>query len=66
MKSAVLSLLVVCGTMLAAPASARAAETIVEDVPIAGGLAALADAAEARPVPDRARFVAELARVIYS
>ena len=66
MKSPVLSLLIVCGTMLAAPAPARAAETIGEDVPIAGGLAALADAAEARPVPDRARFVAELARVIYS
>ena len=66
MKSPVLSLLIVCGTMLAAPVSLRAAETIVEDVPIAGGLAALADAAEARPVPDRARFVAELARVIYS
>jgi hypothetical protein len=52
--------------MLAAPVPARAAETIVEDIPIAGGLAALAEAAEARPVPDRARFVAELARVIYS
>src|SRR4051812_272922 len=51
--------------MLAAT-PARAAETITEDVPIAGGLAALAEAAEARPVPDRARFVAELARIIYS
>ena len=66
MKSAALSLLIVCGTMLAAAAPARAAETITEDVPIAPGLAALADAAEARPVPDRARFVAELARIIYS
>ncbi len=66
MKFAALSLLIVCGTMLAAAAPARAAETIVEDIPVAGGLAALADAAEARPAPDRARFVAELARIIYS
>jgi hypothetical protein len=65
-KFAALSLLIVCGAMLAAAAPARAAETIVEDVPVAGGLAALADAAEARPAPDRARFVAELARIIYS
>ena len=66
MKSAALSVLIVCGTMLAAAVPARAAETITEDIPIAGGLSALAEIAEATPAPDRARFVAELARVIYS
>src|SRR6266853_152819 len=50
----------------AAAVPAFAAETLVEDAPVAGGLAALADVAEVAPVPDRARFVAELARVIYS
>ena len=66
MKSAALSLLIVCGAMLAADVPVRAAETIAEDVPVAGGLAALAGLAEVSPVPDRPRFVAELARVIYS
>ena len=66
MKSAALSLLIVCGMMLAAAVPARADETVTEDIPIAGGLAALAEIAEATPAPDRARFVAELARIIYS
>jgi hypothetical protein len=65
-KPAVLSLLLVCGTMPAAAVPARAAETVSEDVPIAGGTAALAGLADVKPVPDRARFVAEIARVIYS
>jgi hypothetical protein len=49
-----------------AASAARAAENNSEDVPVAGGLAALAAIAEVNPVPDRARFVSELARVIYS
>ena len=63
-----MALIVVCGTMLATAAAvaAFAAETTTEDLPVAGGLAALAEVAEVSPVPDRARFVAELARVIYS
>jgi len=68
-KPAALALIVVCGTMLvtAVAVPAFAAETtIAEDVPIAGGVAALAALAEVSPVPDRARFVAEVARVIYS
>lgn len=68
MKPAVLALIVVCGTMLvtAAAVPAMAAETMTENVPVAGSLSALADLAEVSPVPDRARFVAELVRVIYS
>ena len=68
MKTAALALIVVCGTMLgtAAAVPALAAEPISEDVPVAGGLAALAALADVAPVPDRARFVAEVARVIYS
>src|SRR3981081_2239838 len=50
----------------AAAIPAFAADTLVEDARLAGGAAALADVAEVTPVPDRARFVAELARVIYS
>jgi len=44
----------------------EAAEPMTEGVPVAGGLAALAALADVAPVPDRARFVAEVARVIYS
>jgi hypothetical protein len=65
----VIASIVVCGTMLAAAASVRAAEPLVpvtEDVPVPGRLAALADLADVMPVPDRARFVAELARIIHS
>ena len=69
MKPAALALIVVCGTMLvtadAVPAFA-AETTITEDVSVAGGVSALAALADVSPVPDRARFVAELARVIYS
>ena len=66
MKPAVLSLLLVCGTMPATAVPARAAETVSEDIPVAGGTAALAALADVRPVPDHARFVVELVRVIYS
>jgi hypothetical protein len=43
-----------------------AAVIVSEDVPVAGGTAAFARAAGIDPPPDRARFVAELARVLYS
>ena len=68
MKSAALSLLIVCGTMLAARGTrcARPRRSVTEDVPVAGASPRSPTPAEARPVPDRARFVAELARVIYS
>jgi hypothetical protein len=44
---------------------AAAAPGVTEDVPVPGGTAALAKALEIDPVPDRARFAAELARIIY-
>jgi hypothetical protein len=52
--------------LLVAPRSvAAAAPGVGEDVPVPGGTAALAKALEIEPVPDRARFVAELVRIIY-
>jgi len=51
--------------MLLAPRLvAAAAPGVSEDVPVPGGTAALAKALEIDPVPDRARFAAELARII--
>jgi hypothetical protein len=50
---------------LPAPA-AGAGQSIAEDVPVRGGVAALAAAASVAPAPDRARAVAELARAVYS
>src|SRR5262245_34873869 len=52
--------------MIGAPRLVTAAAPAVsEDVPVPGGTAALAKALEIDPVPDRARFAAELARIIY-
>src|SRR5687768_14528087 len=52
--------------MLVAPRlAATAAPGVSEDVPVPGGTAALAKALDIDPVPDRARFAAELARIIY-
>ena len=52
--------------MLVAPRLVTAAAPgVSEDVPVPGGTAALAKALEIDPVPDRARFAAELARIIY-
>jgi hypothetical protein len=52
--------------MLVAPRLvATAAPGVSEDVPVPGGTAALAKALDIDPVPDRARFAAELARIIY-
>jgi hypothetical protein len=50
---------------LLAPA-AGAGQNTPEDVPVRGGVAALAAAASVEPAPDRARAVAELARAVYS
>jgi hypothetical protein len=43
-----------------------AGQNTPEDVPVRGGVAALAAAASVAPAPDRARAVAELARAVYS
>jgi hypothetical protein len=42
-----------------------AAATVSEDVPVPGGRAALAGTFDIHPIPDRARFVSELARLLY-
>ena len=54
-------------SMLVAPLVAAAASPVVsEDVPVPGGTAALAKAIGLAIVPDRARFAAELARVVHT
>jgi len=58
--------LVVC-VLLSLPAAAFAAgPSFTEDVPVRGGIAALSDAIPLSPAPDRARFIAEAIRVVYS
>ena len=51
--------------LVAAAVGAATAPGVSEDVPVPGGTAALAKALEIDPVPDRARFAAEVARIIY-
>jgi hypothetical protein len=51
---------------LSAPALGAGQTTTAEDVPVRGGVAALAAAASVAPAPDRARAVAEIARAVYS
>jgi hypothetical protein len=54
-------------TLLASsPLVATASPAASEDVPVPGGTAALAGAVGIAPVPDQARFAAELARLVYS
>ena len=53
--------------LISLPAPALGAgQNTTEDVPVRGGIAALAAAASVAPAPDRARAVAELARAVYS
>ena len=53
-------------SVLTAPHLASGSSSAVsEDVPVPGGTAALATAIGLEPVPDRARFAAELVRVVY-
>src|SRR5205085_1047027 len=47
-------------------AAAAAGSSFTEDVPVRGGIAALADAIPISPAPDRARFITEAIRVVYS
>lgn len=51
---------------LPAPAFGAGQTTAAEDVPVRGGVAALAAVASVAPAPDRARAVAEIARAVYS
>ena len=53
--------------LLFTPAAAVAAgPSPTEDVPVRGGIAALSDVVPLSPPPDRARFLAETIRVVYS
>jgi hypothetical protein len=55
-----------CASIVAAfSLSAAAAAVISEDVPVPGGTAAFVRAIGIRAAPDRSRFVAEVARLIY-
>ena len=47
-------------------ASYAAGSTSSEDIPVRGGIAALADAIPIVPAPERARFLPEAIRVVYS
>jgi len=51
---------------LPAPAIGAGQTAATEDVPLRGGVAALAAVASVAPAPDRPRAVAELARAVYS
>ena len=64
-RTAALTGLLSVAILVAPRLVAAAAPVVSEDVPVPGGTAALAKALEIDPVPDRARFAAELARIIY-
>ena len=68
MKLTVPSLIVLCGSLvLCLPAALFAAgASVTDDVPVRGGIAALSEAIPISPAPDRARFVAEAIRIVYS
>jgi len=57
---------ILIATIVAAfPLSAGAAAAMSEDVPVPGGIDALAGAAGLRETPDRSRFVPEIARLMF-
>jgi hypothetical protein len=65
-RSTASALLVLC-VLLSLPAAAAAAgSSFTDDVPVRGGIAALSDVIPISPAPDRARFLAEAIRVVYS
>ena len=68
MKPTAPSLIVVCGSLLLSlPAALFAAGSgVTDDVPVRGGIAALSEVIPLSPAPDRARFIAEAIRVVYS
>src|SRR5690349_7769543 len=57
--------LFVCTTIVAANSFAAAASDLSEDVPVRGGLAAIAEAIGIPVSPEPARFAAELPRIVY-
>jgi hypothetical protein len=66
MRHAILPLLALATIVSGAAVSANAAGALSENAPIPGGTATFARALHVDPVPDRARFVTELTRVIYN
>ena len=64
-RTAALAGLLSVAMLVAQWLGAAAAPGVSDDVPVPGGTASLAKALEIDPVPDRARFAAELARIIY-
>src|SRR5881296_886635 len=68
MRGAAAFTAVVAAAVLLTPRATGAAPAgiVTEDVPVPGGTAALARAIGIDPVPDRARFVAEVARLVYA
>ena len=58
--------LFVCTTIVAANAVRAAADDFSEDVPVRGGLAAIADAIGISESPEAARFAAEFPRIVYN
>ena len=64
LKRSLLALLCT-GVAAAVPLRAAAAEQAYQDVPVPGGTAALGRALSIDPVPERARFVAEVTRLAY-
>ena len=56
---------VACAAAAAWPRCALAAVAVTEDIPIPGGTAAMARAVGIEAAPDRARFLAELVRIVY-
>ncbi len=58
--------LFVVSALLLLPAAAGAAGSSSEDVPVRGGVAALAEIIPISPAPDRPRFISEAIRVVYS
>ena len=58
--------LLTAATLVVSHLVAGASPVVSEDVPVAGGTAALAAAVGIDPVPDQARFVAEVVRLVYS
>ncbi len=59
------STFLLCVCVLALPLRLAAAVPPTEDVPVPGGIDAMAKALGIAPTPDRARFVAELARLTH-
>jgi hypothetical protein len=64
-QAAALTGLVASVLLIVSRPNAAAASAVSEDVPVPGGIASVAQAIGISAIPDRARFAAEFARVLY-